>query len=54
MFNIIKLNEKDNVGVAPMDIPKNKKIAEDFITIENIPFGHKVSIKNIKKKFLYF
>ncbi len=54
MFNIIKLNEKDNVGVAPMDIPKNKKIAEEFITIENIPFGHKVSIKNIKKNSYIF
>ena len=23
MFNIIKLNEKDNIGIALMDIPKN-------------------------------
>ena len=23
MFNIIKLNEKDNIGIAPMNIPKN-------------------------------
>ena len=23
MFNIIKLNEKDNIGIAPMDIPEN-------------------------------
>ncbi len=32
-----------------MDIPKNKKIGEEFITKEIIPFGHKVSIKEIKK-----
>ena len=23
MFNIIKLNEKDNIGIATMDIPEN-------------------------------
>ena len=23
MFNIIKLNEKDNIGIASMDIPEN-------------------------------
>ncbi len=49
MFNIIKLNEKDNVGVAPMDIPKNKKIDGNCVTLENIPFGHKVSLENISK-----
>ena len=49
MFNIIKLNEKDNVGVAPMDIPKNKKIDDKCITLENIPFGHKVSLEDIKE-----
>ena len=49
MFNIIKLNEKDNVGVAPMDIPENKEIADNCKTIERIPFGHKVSLKDIEK-----
>ena len=49
MFNIIKLNEKDNVGVAPMDIPKNKKVDDKCITLENIPFGHKVSLEDIQK-----
>ena len=39
MFNLIKLNENDNVGVAPMDIPKNKKINEYLFTKESIPFG---------------
>ena len=29
MFNIIKLNEKDNIGIAPMEIPENTKINFD-------------------------
>ena len=49
MFSIIKLNEIDNVGVAPMDIPKNRQINEYCITKEDIPFGHKVSLKDINK-----
>ena len=32
MFNIIKLNEKDNIGVAPMPIPENTKINFDLLT----------------------
>ena len=34
MFNIIKLNEKDNIGVAPMPIPENTKI--NYETIKSI------------------
>ena len=35
MFNIIKLNEKDNIGIAPMDIPENKELSSDLKS-ENI------------------
>ena len=50
MFNIIILNKKDNVGVAPMQIPANVNIKSDLKSINIIPFGHKISLVNIKKK----
>ena len=54
MFNIIKLNEKDNIGVAPMPIPENTKINFDVLTKDEIPFGHKISLTEIKKgNFVY-
>ncbi len=49
MFNIIKLNEKDNIGIAPMDIPANVDLNLGIKTINNIPYGHKISLTNIKK-----
>ena len=54
MYSIIKLNIKDNVGIAPMDIPKNIQL-EDNITSQNeIPYGHKISLKKIEKEeFVY-
>ena len=48
MFNIIKLNEKDNIGIAPMDIPQNININYGIRSINNIPYGHKISLKKIK------
>ena len=54
MFNIIKLNEKDNIGIAPMEIPENTKINFDIVTKNQIPFGHKISLQDIKKgSFIY-
>ena len=49
MFNIIKLNEKDNIGIAPMDIPADVDLNLGIKTINNIPYGHKISLTNIKK-----
>ena len=54
MFNIIKLNEKDNIGIAPMEIPENTKINFNIVTQNQIPFGHKISLQDIKKgSFVY-
>tara|TARA_Y100000590_G_scaffold458663_1_gene613869 strand:- start:481 stop:1980 length:1500 start_codon:yes stop_codon:yes gene_type:complete len=54
MFNIIKLNEKDNIGIAPMPIPENTEVNYGILTKNKIPFGHKVSLKNLKKgDFIY-
>jgi altronate dehydratase len=54
MFNLITLNEKDNVAVAPMSIPTNKKISSDLISKDVIPFGHKIALSKIEKdSFVY-
>ncbi len=54
MYNIIKLHNKDNVAVASMEIPANKKINEGFNSIDSIPFGHKISLTKIdKNSFIY-
>ena len=44
MYNIIKLHNKDNVAVASMEIPANKKINEGFNSIDSITFGHKIDL----------
>ena len=49
MFNIIKLNEKDNIGIAPMDIPENVDLNIGIKSKTKVPYGHKISTKNIKK-----
>jgi hypothetical protein len=41
MFNIIKLNAKDNIAVASMNIPLGLKINSDLNAENEIPFGHK-------------
>ena len=49
MFQIIKLSEKDNIAVSPMDIPENVSIkVHNIKTQTKIPQGHKISIKEIK------
>ena len=42
MFNIIKLNEKDNIGIAPMDIPKNADLNIGIRSKTKVPYGHKI------------
>ena len=49
MFNIIKLNEKDNIGIAPMDIPRNVDLNIGIKSKTKVPFGHKISLKEIQK-----
>ena len=49
MFNIIKLNEKDNIGIAPMDIPENSDLNIGIKSKTKVPYGHKISTKDIKK-----
>ena len=53
MYNIIQLNNKYNLGIAPMVIPKEAKIKENLIAKEDIPYGHKVALeKIIKNEFI--
>ena len=54
MYNLIALHKKDNVAVAPMSIPANKKITLNLISKDLIPFGHKISLSKINKNdFVY-
>ena len=50
MFNIIKLNAKDNIAVAPMNIPVGSKISSDLSAQNQNPFPHKKSLNNNKKR----
>ena len=49
MYNLIKLNEKDNVAVAPMNIPNNTKVENDLVSRAQIPFGHKIALTKIEQ-----
>ncbi len=54
MFNIIKLNDIDNVAVAPMNIPLGSNIENDLKAETDIPFGHKISLQDINKGDLIY
>ena len=50
MNNLIVLNGNDNVGVSQFIIPEKTKIeGHDISTLDTIPFGHKVCLKEIRK-----
>jgi len=57
MYNIIKLNKKDNVAVAPMPIPAHTEVDLvdlNVISSDAIPFGHKIALSKIEKNsFIY-
>jgi len=54
MFNLIILNEKDNIAVAPMNIPAHTNTLSTLISKDAIPFGHKIALSSIKKNdFIY-
>jgi len=54
MFNLITLNEKDNIAVAPMNIPAHTNISSGLISKDVIPFGHKIALSSIMKNdFIY-
>ena len=50
MNNLIILNKNDNVAVASVVIsPKTKIESQGIVSIDSIPFGHKISLKPINK-----
>ncbi len=50
MNNIIKLNKNDNVAVTTFEISPQTKIAsQGIVSIDTIPFGHKICLKSINK-----
>ena len=54
MFNIIKLNTKDNIAIATMNIPEGAEIKSKLKTQNDIPFGHKISLTDIRKGDLIY
>lgn len=53
MFNIIKLNEKDNIGIASMDIPENVDTNLNFKSKDRIPYGHKIALKKLTQENMF-
>ena len=52
MKDFIKINENDNVIVAIKELKKGEKTSVDVTEVEaleDIPAGHKMAIKDIKK-----
>lgn len=50
MNNLIILNKNDNVAVTTLPISPQTKIADQgIVTIDTIPFGHKICLKPINK-----
>jgi altronate dehydratase len=54
MYKLIKLHERDNVAVAPMNIPENTKLEFEIISKNMIPFGHKIALSKIEKNSLIY
>ena len=50
MFNIIKLNAKDNIAVAPMNIPLGSKIHSSLSAQNEIPFGQNIPLSRFSFK----
>jgi len=49
---VLVINEKDNVGIALADLPEKSEVkaGEHIGSVkERVPFGHKVSLRDIKK-----
>ena len=52
MNNLIILNKNDNVAVTSFVIePKTKIEKQGIVSIDSIPFGHKICLKPINKGF---
>ena len=50
MNNLIILNKNDNVAVTPFIINPHTKIErQGIVSIDPIPFGHKICLKTINK-----
>ena len=50
MNNLIILNKNDNVAVTPFVIDSQTKIErQGIVSIDQIPFGHKICLKSINK-----
>ena len=53
MFNIIKLNAKDNIAVAPMNIPSGSEINSTLKLKQTFHLDIKLVLKILKKGILF-
>ncbi|MDD7391243.1 MAG: galactarate dehydratase [Fusobacterium gastrosuis] len=44
----IKVHENDNVAIAVSELKTDTKLTDDVTTLENIPQGHKIALKNFE------
>ncbi|MDR1660576.1 MAG: altronate dehydratase family protein [Desulfovibrio sp.] len=52
---VIRLNEKDNVVVARIDLPKGTRIGiNNIVTVTEIPSGHKIAVSDIPENGAVF
>ncbi len=52
MKTIVKFEEKDNVAVVLVDSKENQEFClggEKIVSIEKIPYGHKIALQEMKK-----
>lgn len=52
MKRVIRLSEKDNTAVVLLDLKGNECLEEidpELIAAEEIPYGHKIALTDIKK-----
>ena len=49
MIRIIKVHSSDNVVIPVQDAPKGTEVASGIKTIQDIPQGHKIALKDFRK-----
>lgn len=50
--NILKVHEDDNVAVSIIEegLKKGEILDKDITLLDDIPFGHKIALTDLKKK----
>ncbi|MCL2373907.1 MAG: UxaA family hydrolase, partial [Treponema sp.] len=49
MVRVIKVHPQDNVVIPVQDAPRGTEVAPEVKTIQDIPQGHKIALKDFRK-----